>query len=370
MSSTTSSKAASTTGTDLDARNLSEATGRTVKVNNRDYLFFGGTAYLGLNKNPEFTELILEGIRRYGINNGTSRSNNVQLGIYPEVEEYSAKKFGFEEAILVSSGYLAAQLAVRQLASQYTPDQVLYSPFSHPALWLDKNPTPAASTFQDWAEKTVARINQSQAERFLIISNSFDNIIPQLFDYRPFLEVDADKELHFLLDDSHGLGMFHPDQSTVQAFFNVPGRNFKLTLVASMAKGLGIDAGIILGDRQTIAALRRTGVFIGASPSAPAFLYAFRQGESLYQNQWKKLQDNISIFRAGLHINGTESEWKFIPDYPVFYRPDHPYADHLETNGILVSSFPYPDPKDPPLDRIVISAAHEEEDLKKLLRLL
>lgn len=368
MSNTTSSKAAST-GTDLDARNLSEATSRTVKVNNRDYLFFGGTAYLGLNKNMAFTELILEGIRRYGINNGTSRSNNVQLGIYSEVEDYSAKKFGFEDAILVSSGYLAAQLAVRQMASMYAPEQIIYSPFSHPALWLDKSPT-AASTFQDWAEKTVARINQSSAKQFLIISNSFDNIIPQLFDYSPFLEVDTDKELHFLLDDSHGLGMFHPDQSTVHDFFNTSGQNFKLTLVASMAKGLGIDAGLILGDRQTVAALRQTGVFIGASPSAPAFLHAFSQGEHTYQNQWRKLQENISFFRAGLRTKGTESEWKFIPDYPVFYRPDHPYADHLEAHGILVSSFPYPDPNDPPLDRIVISAAHEEEDLKKLLSLL
>src|SRR5690554_4284639 len=188
-------------------RTLQEATGRRVTVQDSAYLFFGGTAYLGLNRHPKFIRLIMEGIHRYGVNNGTSRTNNVQLGIYNKAEKFTADKYGFEDSILLSSGYLAAQLAVRKLASEYEVEDIYYSPHSHPALWLDAAPTVTESDFSKWAEHTVKQINTRSSARSLIISNSLDNIIPTLFDFQLFQTVRPGHEIHFLLDDSHGLGM-------------------------------------------------------------------------------------------------------------------------------------------------------------------
>lgn len=365
------------------SRHLDQGTGREVLLDGRRYLFFGGTAYLGLNLHSGFTALFKEGLDRYGLNNGTSRTNNVQLGIYEEAEEYAAEKFGFEEAILLSSGYLAAQLAVRQISKNYSPDQILYSPCSHPALWLDGNPnldkkaigvqpprggqtSPSGKelsngSFHEWGLAAVQQINNSGSDSFLIISNTLDNVLPQRFDFSVFDQISPDKKVHFILDDSHGLGIFHPSRTSIQ----MPG--FSVTVVASMAKGLGIDAGIILSDQLTIQRLRQTGVFVGASPSAPAFLYAFLKGSGIYQEQWEKLNANIRFFEQHLP---ELSKWMYIPDYPVFYRPETPYFDKLAAEGILISSFPYPDPADRPLDRIVLSAAHTREDLEKLISCL
>ena len=74
-------------------RNLSQSTGRTIHMDDQSYLFFGGTAYLGLLDNKDYIELFKEGIDRYGLNNGTSRTNNVQLGIYAEAEKFMAGRF-------------------------------------------------------------------------------------------------------------------------------------------------------------------------------------------------------------------------------------------------------------------------------------
>lgn len=341
------------------AKALEEATSRTAIAGGKEHLFFGGTAYLGLNKHPEFISLFIEGVKRYGINNGTSRMNNVQLGIYDQAEKYVAAKFGFQDAILLSSGFLAAQLVVRHLAKDYEPENILYSPFSHPALWLSQNPNVKGS-FEVWAELTVQQINQSSSRQFLVISNSFDNIIPKRFNFNIFNAVHPDKQVQFIVDDSHGLGIFQPDQTTIAA-------NLRLCVVASMAKGLGIDAGVLLADQQTIASLRNTGVFIGASPTAPAFLHALIQGEQIYREQWQKLQDNIKFFENRLP---QAEKWEYLSNYPVFHRPGIAYAKKLAEKGILISSFPYPDPTDQPLDRMVLSAAHRREDLEILLSYL
>ncbi len=384
------------------SRHLEYGTGRAVMIRERSYLFFGGTAYLGLNQHPGFTALFREGLQRYGLNNGTSRTNNVQLGIYDAAEQHAAEKFGFEQAILLSSGYLAAQLAVRQISNNYSPDQILYSPCSHPALWLNGKPTVNRETsggkpsgnsfpsesFQEWALATVQQINNSTEDSFLLISNTLDNVQPQRFDFSVFDAIGPDKKVHFILDDSHGLGIFHPSRTSVQWHsqeeflkqfqeqskqlqeqpqHTSPHPGFKLTVVASLAKGSGIDAGIILSDQQTIQELRRTGVFVGASPSAPAFLYAFLKGDGIYQEQWEKLNTNIRFFEK--HLPELK-KWVYIPDYPVFYRPGMQYFDKLAEKEILISSFPYPDPADQPLDRIVVSAAHTREDLEKLISCL
>lgn len=332
-------------------------------IDDRAFLFFGGTAYLGLNQHAGFKAFFTEGIDRYGLNNGTSRTNNVQLGIYDEAEKYAAERFGFADAILLSSGYLAAQLAVMQISKSYSPERIIYSPCAHPALWLDAKPM-AKGGFGDWVKHTVQTINQSSSASFLIISNTLDNVQPERFDFSGFEAVEKGKKLHFILDDSHGLGVFDPEEVSTASLFPASA-GFTQTVVASLAKGTGIDAGLILTDQKVADDLRRSGVFVGASPSAPAFLYAFLKGEKIYREQWEKMRFNIRYFAKNL-----TQDWVFIPDYPVFYRPGTQYFDHLAANGILISSFPYPDPNDPPLDRIVISAAHTQADLNKLISLI
>src|SRR5690606_25273112 len=139
-------------------RNLHQTTGRIISLDGTDYHFFGGTAYLGLLDNPEYIDLYKKGIDLLGLNNGTSRTNNVQLGIYQEAESHLADRFGFEAAALLSSGYLAGQVAVRALSKGKT---VLYAPGSHPALWLDETPLVDGS-FDEWAKATLEFINDAE----------------------------------------------------------------------------------------------------------------------------------------------------------------------------------------------------------------
>lgn len=340
-------------------RQLSQPTGRLIQMEDDEYLFFGGTAYLGLLNHAAYIELYVEGIRKLGLNNGTSRNNNVQLGIYGEAESVVASRFGFEDAILLSSGYLAGQLTVKGLVEK---GEILYAPHSHPALWLGGNPR-RGGTFEDWIADTVRYINGSSETSFVLISNAMDNMTPMMYDFGLLRDIDVCKKITLLLDDSHGIGVVNFNRPSVD-ITRFPA-HVEVLVVASLAKGMGTDAGIIFGKKATISKLRRSTFFTGASPGAPAAIYALLHGEQIYGDQFEKLQRNISQF-----ANLAGSQLNHAAQFAVFTSGDAELYDYLVRNKILISSFPYPLEDDPLLNRIVISGQHRQGDLERLAGLV
>ena len=335
---------------------LEQPTGRFITTADREYLFFGGTSYLGLATDQAYTSIFIAGIQRYGINNGTSRNNNVQQAIFDQAEDYAAKRFGFEASLLLSSGYLATQFLVRTLAAE---GEVLYAPSCHPSLWLDEKPA-ATGSFIDWADAAVAYINQSPQASFIIVSNSLDNMKPEIYDFTVFRHIDQKKKIVLILDDSHGIGVTRKNDISFDRS-NFHSANIEVIVVASLAKGLATDAGLILAGQQRIKALKQSNFYTGASPSSPASLYAFIHGEHIYLEQFQKLQHNISYFQARI-----VSQLNTVSNFPVFSSTDSDLYAKLMDAGILVSSFPYPLATDPLLNRIVLNAHHTEADLDRL----
>lgn len=340
---------------------LDEKLAASINVNHESYLYFGGTAYLGIPQNQQFIKFYVDGIQRYGLNNGTSRGNNVQLGIYNEAEAYIANKYGVADALITSSGYLAAKLAVEAYAQH---GEVRYAPQTHPALWKSDDPK-IRGTFATWTTEIVAEINNSDIEDWVLISNSMNNLYPEIYDFGFLNQIDFRKNVVLIVDDSHGIGMLNNGTSVLNSLPNAA--HIKVVVVASMAKALGVDAGVILGAKEEISKLKQGEVFYGASPPAAAGLYAFINAEDIYHYTYKKLQHNISFFTEKLI---DQSDWHFIPCFPVFLCKHPGVAEKLLQKNILISSFPYPDRNSNVLNRIVISCWHSEDDILKLLAAL
>lgn len=341
-------------------QNLHQPTKRILQVEDKSYLFFGGTAYLGLLDNLQYIDLFKKGIDMYGLNNGTSRSNNVQLGIYNEAEEKLSFRFGYGAAALFSSGYLAAQATVRALADDR---EVIYAPASHPALWIDDNPN-VEESFEEWSLRTVAYINSSDGLQFIIVSNCIDNLRPANYDFSLFDAVSVEKEVLFILDDSHGLAVVNKNDisSDITVLKDKP--NFDIVIVSSLAKGLGTDAGLVLGNKKNINKIKKHPIFMGASPASPAAIYALVNSEYIYDNAFDVLHQNICYLSSNLPVDSGLSH---ITNFPVFSSSDPDLYSHLTKNNVLISSFPYPLATSPLLNRIVISALHRKSDLDCLL---
>ncbi len=327
---------------------------RKIKVENESYLYFGGTAYLGIPQNKAFYKLYLDGLERYGLNNGTSRNNNVQLGIYDEAEQFAAAYFGANACLITSSGYLAAQLTIKQLSKL---GEVRYAPATHPSLWLTEQPS-TKENFSNWAKELVLEINQSKTNNWVIISNSLNNLYPEVYDFSFVKEIDERKKIILIVDDSHGIGI-------INTFSTLPKqKNIETVVIASMAKALGIDAGLVLGSTEIILMLKQTHEFIGASPPAAAGLFAFINAPTIYQEEKIKLTQLTSKLSAALK---DDKNWSFSSDFPVFLTKEIGITERLIKQKILISSFPYPDKNGSLINRVVLSSWHTLTDIEELI---
>ncbi|WP_316799198.1 aminotransferase class I/II-fold pyridoxal phosphate-dependent enzyme [Pedobacter frigidisoli] len=340
-----------------DFTSINQPFSNQIKLDGKTYLYFGGTAYLGLPNNGDFIELYIEGVKRYGLNNGTSRTNNIQLGIYDEAEQVAANRFGSEDALIISSGYLAAQLAIQGLSSF---GKVRYSPAAHPALWLYTEPEFSGTTFADWKNETVELINHSEESTWVLISNSMNNLFPEIFNFDFLSLIDVKKKVIMIIDDSHGIGV---NNNGLGAISQIPKRpNTEVVVVASMAKALGVDAGVILGSKSIISQLKSSPVFSGASPSAAAGLYAFVHAQDIYNSALEQLQLNISYLSRQM-----KEDWNHAQGFPVFLANSEAIGKNLMEEKILISSFAYPYNNSPSINRIVLSSWHTTDDIDQLM---
>ncbi|HTM98759.1 MAG TPA: aminotransferase class I/II-fold pyridoxal phosphate-dependent enzyme [Pedobacter sp.] len=329
-----------------------------IEVANESYLYFGGTAYLGIPQHKGFQELYIEGIRRFGLNNGTSRNNNVQLGVYTEAEMFGATYFGANSCLITSSGYIAAQLSVKCLSAF---GEVRYAPATHPALWINESPQ-TTGNFDSWAKELLIEINQSKANTWVIISNSLNNLHPAVYDFSFIEEIDQQKKIFLIVDDSHGIGLINDGKGVFPTLPKL--KNVETIVVASMAKALGVDAGLVLGSNAVISLLKQTNEFLGASPPSAAGLYAFMSASTIYKQalvQVKALTGHLSI------VLKDDKSWSFTQDFPVFLSAKPAIAEQLLKKRILMSSFAYPTKNGDLINRIVLCSWHTLADIEELI---
>lgn len=332
-----------------------------INIDGQNYLYFGGTAYLGIPQNDDFIKLYLKGIENFGLNNGTSRNNNVQLGIYDDAEKQAANRFGSEAALITSSGYLAAQLTIKQLSAF---GEIRYAPATHPALWIKEDPKTEGS-FNNWTKNIVDEINLSEKKNWVLISNSMNNLFPEIYDFSFINEINKEKQVVLVVDDSHGIGI---NNNGLSSLTTIPKcNNVDVLLIASMAKALGVDAGLVLGSEKKINQLKQSNEFLGASPPSAAGLFAFMYAEEIYKSELEKLKENMLLMNNALAGN---NDWYFITDFPVFFCKNADLSAKLLKRNILVSSFPYPDKDGPNVNRIVLSSWHSKADIQELVTYL
>lgn len=363
---------------------------RTIELDGQEYLYFSGTAYLGLPQNPSFQALIQEGLHQYGSVYGSSRNGNLQLKIYKQAEEKLAAWTGAEAALTLSSGMLAGQAAIRQLMLEGY--EFVYSPDVHPAVWHLPQVEIPKCRFEVWSEQfkvhglqfTVYGLGltdqlpdeQSQIEnqkseianraanrhKLAIVTNSVDALRGKLYDFEWVNDIPENVELVLLVDDSHGLGVTGTDGQGV--WKRIPKRkNIRLIVTASLAKAMGLPGGVIFSDPDSIQKIRNTAYFGGCSPIAPDHLFAYLHADTLYTDAYTRLQTNIHQFADAVKDIDLFSYTK---GYPVFYTEHDELYPFLLERGIFVYSFSYPKPTDKANTRIVICAWHTAEDIQKL----
>ncbi len=343
--------------------------GRTLTTENGDeYLYFSGTDYLGMGQNEALRNYLTEGIARYGNHYGSSRNNSLRLGVYEQAEKALSEFTGAQAALLVSSGMWAGQLVMKEIerlskADKNSQIKYHYAPRVHPALWGNTY-QPNTVNWQIWAENTVNEINQSDHDTtHVVCSDVVGSPWVEEYNFTIFHQLADTTNAWLIVDESHGLGV--SGQLGKGIFNDLRKSKAKIIVTSSLNKAMGIPAGAIYGHQDVIDQLRSSPWYAGASPSPPAYIFAFEKllANNVYTDAREALLTNIQYLHQNLR---TEKLFNSITDYPVFCSRETKLFGHLISNGIFTSCFSYPSPTDAAVTRLAISSLHKKTDLDRL----
>ncbi len=333
---------------------LQKAPNTTAIINNREYLFFSGTSYLGIPLLPSFQELVSQSVSKWGTSYGSSRSANLKLDIYQKGEHYLSSFLNTEDAVTVSSGTLAGQFALRALRKKV--NAFYYMPKTHPAILVDEAQPVFVNT-----ELNVA-LKKAKNTSICIIVDAIASLETTPFSFEFLNHISETNTLYLLIDESHSLGVLGVNGSGISS--QIPkAKNREFIVVSSLGKAFGINGGVIAGSTNFINLIKTDSLFIGCAGMSPAFLEAFINGKEIYQHQLKKLQENSSyVYHKLKHL----SAFRMSDNYPVFFFEKEEISDYLYKKHILITSFYYPaSPKK--INRIVLNANHTKKQLDSLI---
>jgi len=335
--------------------------GREITIEQQKFLYFGGTAYFGMQTDSEFQNIFISNIKKYGTGYGASRKSNVQLSVYREAENYLSKWVGSEDCVTLSSGYLAGQLICGLFSSkQY---QLFYAPNSHSAL--------NQSNIKPYI--TYSALNIALREHLSSNKESIPVILLDSIDFSGcnFPQFEGVKSLPLtkcilVADDSHGIGQIGPGNSGAFQILS-KFRPKELLICCSLGKALGVDAGAIFSSNKWSKQVKETDIYAGASPPSPASMATFIHAGKIYEAKKMILDKNIACFLRQLNF---VSKFSYMEGFPVFSYSDPLFSKFLYENGIIVTDFYYPSEASGLKSRIVLTSSHTEKDIEKLTSLI
>lgn len=333
---------------------LQKAPNTTATINNKEYLFFSGTSYLGVTMLPEFQEVLSKSLLKWGTSYGSSRNANLKLDIYQKGEQFLSNFLNTEDAVTLSSGTLAGQFALNSMKEKV--DAFYYMPKTHPAILTEE----AKPVFEN--SEINSELKNSENKSICILIDAIAALETSPFSFEFLNTISKTNTIYILLDESHSLGVLGTVGNGVSN--QIPyAKNIETVIVSSLGKAFGINGGVIAGSENFINLIKSDPLFIGSAGMSPSFLETFVNGKEIYQNQLKKLRENCSyVYEKLKHLSAI----KMSENYPVFFFKNDKIADYLFDKNILITSFYYPASTEK-INRIVLNTNHNKKQLDSLI---
>lgn len=333
--------------------------GRTFISDGKQYTYFGGTSYLGLQTHAGFQQLYLKNIVNYGTGYSASRASNVRFRVYEEAETQMAATFGCEACFTVSSGYLASQLVAQYFERQGYA--LFYAPETHVALHSGTHQNEV--DYDSLRKKLLEYLTKHPAKSAVVLLDSVDFFGRNYPDFTWLKALPLDRII-IIADDSHGFGIVGASgSSSYEVLSNLHPE--ALIVCGSLGKGFGIQAGAVLGSFPQIKALKEADMFAASSPAVPAAMATYLEASEIYRIQLQKLRQHIALFKS---LISNRNRFYSMPNHPAFTFKDDGLTSYLEARSIVITNFPYPNDTGAKINRMVLSAQHTSADIEDLCR--
>jgi glycine C-acetyltransferase len=346
----------------------------------RQMVVMASNSYLGLNTRPEPVEAARQALVQYGTGQCGSRFLSGTYDRVVELERQLAEFEGFEDAMVLTTGYQANLSAISALMRP--KDVVFMDRLSHASIVDGCRVAGCAfRTFRHNDVGSLARVLERYHKKYqskLIVAEGVFSMDGDMAPLPAIVELAQQYGARVMVDEAHATGVIGPNGRGAVEHFGLKG---KVDIVVStFSKTLGATGGFIASSKEVINYMRHYGrsYMFSASPTPSTVAAVLKSLQIMCREPQlrTKLWENVRYFSNGLKQLG----FGVYPTPPVSailtvsVGPDvtvHAMSKDLHEAGVLLSSVVYPavSPNEGRL-RLSLSAAHTRDDLDTVLSVL
>jgi 8-amino-7-oxononanoate synthase len=346
-------------------------------VDGREVLVFCSNDYLGLAQDPRIAQAFARAASDYGVGSGASHLVTGHHREHQALEEALAEFTARPRALLFSTGYMANLGVACALASR--GDSVLEDRLNHASL-LDAGLLSGAR-FSRFPHADAGglrrRLEACEGSRALVLTDGVFSMDGDLAPLPALAAACAKQRATLVVDDAHGLGVLGASGRGALEHFGLQPGDVPM-LVGTFGKAFGTFGAFAAGGEDLIELLiQRSRTYIYTTALPPAVAAATRAALSIVQSEpWRRerVLAHAARFRqlarqAGLPLGESPT-----PIQPVLLgQPGTATAasEALAGRGFLVAAIRPPTvPAGSSRLRVTLSAAHEEQDVERLVEAL
>ena len=356
-------------------RTLDSPQGAWLVVDGKKVLNFCSNNYLGLANHPRLVQAATEAMQRYGVGPGAVRSIAGTMSLHLQLEKRMAAFKKVEAAITFQSGFSANGATIPALVGK--EDAIFSDELNHASI-IDGSRLSGAKIHRyahcdPEALRQVIKEAEGTYRRGLVIT---DGVFSMDGDYAPLdklVEVAKEFDLMTMVDDAHGEGVLGDGGRGIVDHFRLHGQVD--VEVGTFSKAFGVVGGVVAGNAKIIEWLRQRGrPFLFSSavtvPDTAACLAAvdlLEESTELVDRLWS----NARFFQAELKKLGFDTGLTQTPITPVMLgdvQLARQFSRELLEEGVFAGALGFPTvPKGKARIRVMISAAHSQDDLEQAL---
>lgn len=357
--------------------------GAHFRVDGKEYLNLCSNNYLGLAAHPRLKAAAIKAIEQYGVGTTSVRSLIGTNVLHLELEKSLARFKKCDDAVVVTSGYLANLAAVQTLLTR--EDIVISDELNHASIIdgvsLAKIQNKLIYPHNDVAalRAMIPQIRELQAKTrpdgkppvTAIVTDGVFSMDGDVANIPDLLAVAEEIDALLVVDDAHGEGVMGDHGRGVVDHYGIHAHP-RIIEVGTLSKAFGVNGGFIVGQKGMVEFLRqkaRQFLFTNALsiPDTAALIESVKIMEES-DELVKKLWANTKILKEGLKAAGFDIGVSTSPITPVMVGEEakaREFAAALKEAGILVTPIVFPMvAKGKARLRLIPSAGHTEEDMK------
>ncbi|AVJ16716.1 8-amino-7-oxononanoate synthase [Serratia rhizosphaerae] len=348
--------------------------GRHIQLHQQRYLNFSGNDYLGLSRHPAVIDAWQQGARQYGVGSGGSGHVTGFCEAHQQLEQQLAQWLGYPRALLFISGYAANQALLAALMQ--ADDRILADKLSHASLLEAAAHSPAQ--LRRFRHNQPAALADLLAKpcggQQLVVTEGVFSMDGDSAPLAQLQQLSRQAGAWLMVDDAHGIGV-HGEQGRGSCWQQGVRPE---ALVVTFGKAFGVSGAAILCDEplaEYLLQFARHLIYSTAMPPAQACalqaaLRCVQQGDALRS----RLQQHIARFRRGvadLPLTLSDSQTAIQPLLVGDNQRALTLAQRLREQGLWVSAIRPPTvPPGGARLRITLTAAHQAQDIDRLLEVL